>query len=66
MKRYNHLFEKICTIENFKLAYTNAIRGKKWYKEVKDIEKYGVDKYLEELLIEVREKRYVVSPYTNF
>lgn len=66
MKKYNHLWEKICTIDNFKQAYKNAIKGKKYYTEVKQIEAYGVDKYLEELLEEVVQNKYKVSEYTVF
>lgn len=66
MKKYNNLWDKICTIENFKQAYKNAIKGKRYYTEVKEIEKYGVDKYLQELLEEVVQDRYVVSEYTVF
>lgn len=66
MKIYYTLFDKICTFENFQLAYKNATKGKKWYKEVKAIEKYGVDKYLRELLDEVITRRYTVSSYINF
>lgn len=66
MKVYKHLFDKICTIENFREAYINATKGKHWYQEVKEIEAYGVDKYLEELLEEVKEKEYKVSDYINF
>lgn len=66
MKKYKNLWERIVTIDNFKLAYARATRGKKYYKEVKDIESYGVDKYLTELLGEVIAGKYVVSKYTVF
>lgn len=66
MKKYNNLWDKICNIDNFKLAYKNATRGKKYYTEVKEIEKYGVDKYLVELLEEVVQNKYTVSEYTVF
>lgn len=66
MKKYKNLWEHIVTIDNFKLAYARATRGKKYYKEVKDIESYGVDKYLTELLGEVIAGKYVVSKYTVF
>lgn len=66
MKVYKNLFEKICTKQTFWEAYINATAGKHWYKEVKEIEAYGVDKYLDELLQEVKEKRYKVSDYINF
>ena len=65
MKQYNHLFEKICTLENFHLAYENAIRGKKHYKEVIEIEK-DRDIYIAKLLEEVKIKRYKVSNYIVF
>jgi len=34
MKKYGNLWNKIITIENFRLAYKNATKGKKHYKEV--------------------------------
>lgn len=66
MKRIGNLFGKICTIENFQLAYKNATKGKKHYRDVKNIEKYGVDKFLEELLEEVRTHKYRTSKYHVF
>ena len=66
MKKYGNLWNKIITIENFRLAYKNATKGKKHYKEVQEIEAYGVDKYLDKLLLEVKEKRYKVSKYEIF
>lgn len=65
MKTYNNLFEKICSYENFYLAYDNATKGKKYYREVKEIEK-DKDNYIKSLADEVREKRYKVSPYVIF
>ena len=66
MKRYGNLWNKICTLDNFKQAYKNAIKGKKHYGEVKHIEKYGSEKYLLELLNEVTENKYKVSKYHIF
>jgi retron-type reverse transcriptase len=66
MKRYKNLWDKICTLDNFKQAYKNAIKGKRKYEEVKFIEKYGPEKYLSELLEEVKENRYKVSKYKVF
>lgn len=65
MKVYKHLSEKILTFDNFMLAYHNAIRGKKHYKEVQEIEK-DPEKYIKNLLGEVISKRYRVSKYTIF
>ena len=66
MKKYYDLFDKICTMATFRKAYKNATRGKKHYKDVKAIERYGRNKYLRELLEEVKSKRYKVSEYTIF
>ena len=66
MKIYKHLWQEIITLENFKLAYKNAVKGKKHYKEVKMIERYGVNRYLRKLLREVKSKKYTVSDYIVF
>ncbi len=34
MKRVGNLYQKICSMENLRLAHRNARRGKGWYKEV--------------------------------
>ena len=60
MKTYNNLFEKICSYENFYIAYENATKGKKHYKEVIEIEK-DKDNFLKSLADEVREMKYKVS-----
>ncbi len=66
MKTYKGLSKKIFTIENFRKAYKNAIKGKKHYKEVKIIERKGSNKYLRNLLKEVVNKTYEVSKYEIF
>ena len=65
MKVYRDLFVKICTLDNFREAYKNATRGKKYYIEVKQIEK-DVDGYLKALLAQVKAKTYKVSKYKTF
>lgn len=65
MKVYKHLSEKILTFDNFMLAYYNATRGKKHYKEVQKIEK-DPETYIRNLLGEVVSKKYKVSKYTVF
>lgn len=65
MKRINHLFEKICTIENFREAYKKATKGKKHYKEVVEIEK-DVEGCLNKLLEEVQTLTYRTSDYYIF
>lgn len=52
-------------MENFLLAYHNATKGKKHYKEVQEIG-LNPEPYLQELLEEVRSKRYKVSDYKIF
>jgi len=65
MKKYDDLFDKICTYENFRLAYKNASKGKQHYKEVKLINR-NIPKYIRRLLAEVKEQRYIVSDYDIF
>ena len=65
MKKYKHLSERILTMENFLLAYHNATKGKKHYKEVPEIG-LNPEPYLQELLEEVRSKHYKVSDYKIF
>lgn len=57
MKIYKHLSEKILTIENFRLAYKNATKGKRHYEEVKEIDK-DPETYLQALLEEVTSRKY--------
>lgn len=35
MKTYNNLWDKFISEDNFRLAYKNATKGKKWQKGVK-------------------------------
>lgn len=63
MKKYDNLWDKICTIENFKEAYKAAIKGKTYYTDVRRIERYGKNKYLRKLLDEVKSGNYKVSKY---
>lgn len=65
MKRYKNLFSKICTFENFRGAYYDAIKNKEHYTEVKIINK-DPDTFLKNLLKEVSSGSYKVSNYTVF
>lgn len=65
MKVYKNLFKQISSHENVCTAYHNAIKGKKRYKEVIEIEK-DREKFLEEITKELQEKTYKVSPYDIF
>lgn len=66
MKTYKNLFSKICTEENFRKAYKNAIKGKGHYKDVRMIKRIGPRKYLRNLLKSVVDKEYKVSKYDIF
>lgn len=65
MKRYDHLFEKICDIENLRKAHKNAKKGKGWYKEVQEIDK-DPDKYLEQIQEMLINHTYRTSEYEVF
>jgi hypothetical protein len=62
MKRHGNLFGQIITIENLRLAYKNARRGKNWQSTVQSF-----DRNAESNLMEVQrlltEKRFVTSAY---
>jgi hypothetical protein len=65
MKRYGHLYERIYSMENLKLAHKNAKKGKGWYEEVKLVdadEEYYLT-LLQDLLIN---KTYRTSEYVTF
>lgn len=66
MKCYYDLWSKITTRENFELAYKRATKGKKYYKEVKCIERKGWRRYVNNLRKEVINKTYKVSDYNIF
>lgn len=65
MKRIGNLYSKICTIDNIKRAYYNAIHGKRHYKEVIEIEKH-VDETLSEILESLKNHTYKTSKYHVF
>lgn len=65
MQGTGNLFSKIYAIDNLRLAYKNAKKGKGWYKEVKEIEK-ELDRYLNELRESLINHTYHTSPYEIF
>ncbi len=65
MKRFGFLFEKVYDIENLKLAHKNARKKKLHYKEVQKIDK-DPDKYLNELHLLLKEKKFKNSKYEIF
>ena len=65
MKRYGNLYEKICDLDNLKLAHKNAQKGKGWYKEVKEINT-NPEYYLKKLQDMLLNKTYKTSEYETF
>lgn len=65
MKRYGNLYEKICDLDNLKLAHKNAQKGKGWYKEVKEINT-NPEYYLKKLQDMFLNKTYKTSEYETF
>lgn len=65
MKRYGDLYEKICAADNLYHAHLKARRGKRWYKEVRDIDEHPL--WYIQTLHEILEARaYHTSSYTVF
>lgn len=62
MRRHNNLFEKIASMDNLRLAFKNAKKGKNWQRAVKE---FSVD--TEAKLLSIREslinKTFRPSPY---
>lgn len=62
MKRKGNLYQKICDLDNLRLAHKNASKGKGYYYQVK-----GVNRDLERHLLDIRDmlvnKTYRVSEY---
>jgi RNA-directed DNA polymerase len=65
MKRIDNLFDKICDMDNLKLAHKNARKGKGWYKEVKEVDK-NPERYLKELQDSFLNHTYHTSEYEVF
>ena len=66
MKAYDNLWDRICNIKNFWAAYRQAVKGKRHYREVKEIEHSGVNRYLRHLLRDIKSGEYRVSQYSVF
>lgn len=65
MKRYDHLFEQICSMDNLRLAYQNARKGKGWYAEVKEVDN-NLEYYLGLLREMLLSHNYHTSEYEVF
>lgn len=62
MKRYGHIFEKICSMKNLQLAHKHARKDKTYYREVKMVDE-DPDRYLGAIQDMLLKKEYVVSKY---
>ena len=67
MKRINNLYDKFLSIENFRLAYKKALKGKK-YRKQEYVNRYEpeLDKNLSELIDLIKTKKYNAGPYYIF
>ncbi len=65
MKRYKNLYSQVCDMENIRLAYKNAKRGKAHYKEVIMVEA-DPETYLTQIQAMLRDKTFRNSPYEVF
>lgn len=65
MKRYGNLYDKICDIENLRLAHKHASTGKGWYQEVIAINQ-NPEEYLQLLQGMMKNHKYETSDYTIF
>ena len=63
MKRYGNIYEKICDMDNLRLAHQNAREDKLFYKEVKMVDS-DPDKYLSMIREMLLNETYQVSEYT--
>lgn len=65
MKTHNNLFDKLCSLENLKLAFKRARKGKtkKWY--VKEFE-VNLEKELMKLKVELEMQSYKPKPLKGF
>jgi retron-type reverse transcriptase len=65
MKRYDHLYPQIYTMDNLTRAHVNARRGKAFYSEVKMVNK-NPELYLSQICDMLENKTYETSPYDIF
>jgi hypothetical protein len=66
MKRIGHLYEKIYSLENLELAYENAKKHKKHYKQVQEFEKQNIKQKLLELQQTLINQEFKTSQYKVF
>lgn len=62
MKRHGNLWDKVCSLDNIKLAHANARRGKAFYAEVKMVDS-DVEKYCREIQRSLVNQNFTTSEY---
>jgi len=65
MKRYGHLFERVCELDNLWVAYRNARRGKVRYRQISDFDPVA-EQRIPELRRLLLDGKYKTSPYKVF
>jgi RNA-directed DNA polymerase len=65
MKRYGNLYQKVCSLENIRLAHKNAKKGKGHYSEVKMVEA-DPEKYFLMIQEMLRNKMFKTLTYSVF
>ncbi len=66
MKRYWNIYDRICDLDNIKLAHKMAKKWKWYYQEVKKVDK-NIDHYCKQIQKMLRDKTYDIQPndYTH-
>lgn len=64
MKRYGNIYDKICDMDNIRLAHKKARKDKAHYKAVQMVDS-NPDYYLKQIQDMLVNKTYNVSPYTH-
>ena len=54
MKRHGNLFEKICDMDNLRLAFKRASKGKHWQRKVREVEE-NLDEHLQRIQTMLKE-----------
>ena len=65
MKRLGNVYDKICSMDNIQLAYKKAIKGKRYYKNIRTLEQAPLlkEKFLKEIQQELINQSYICSSY---
>ena len=62
MKRHGNLFEKICDMDNLRLAFKRASKGKHWQRKVREVEE-NLDEHLQRIQTMLREHTFTTADY---